>query len=218
MFQRSLFNFFRLVSFEDYWFQRSRAEAMLERVKQQPQKTTGDILDNAVSWRIPVYPLSKVCIAQMYFTNNHTTMYRLIFLVITSLLICSIFSPSLLPGWKDSAAGPTRLSEIRILAWTSKFLPVPTWRSRRAFVPNSNSSTLGPLWGYCTAQRLRQQHPLLLRTKKNWKTRAIIVLPRRIWTAMNHLKGSYLPTLLSWCTSNLFVSCRLRAFWDIHPT
>ncbi|CAB0010964.1 unnamed protein product [Nesidiocoris tenuis] len=38
---------------------RSRAEAMLERVRQQPQKTTGDILDNATSWNIPVYPLPK---------------------------------------------------------------------------------------------------------------------------------------------------------------
>ncbi|KAF6209642.1 hypothetical protein GE061_015390 [Apolygus lucorum] len=39
---------------------RSRAEAMLERVKQQPQKnTTGDILDNALSWKIPIYPLNK---------------------------------------------------------------------------------------------------------------------------------------------------------------
>uniref|UniRef100_A0A0K8SWP1 DBF4-type domain-containing protein n=1 Tax=Lygus hesperus TaxID=30085 RepID=A0A0K8SWP1_LYGHE len=33
---------------------------MLERVKQQPQKnTTGDILDNAISWKIPIYPLNK---------------------------------------------------------------------------------------------------------------------------------------------------------------
>uniref|UniRef100_T1I136 DBF4-type domain-containing protein n=1 Tax=Rhodnius prolixus TaxID=13249 RepID=T1I136_RHOPR len=39
---------------------RSRAEAMLERVKHQPQiKNTGDILDNALTWRIPIYPLPR---------------------------------------------------------------------------------------------------------------------------------------------------------------
>ncbi|KAK9501989.1 hypothetical protein O3M35_012605 [Rhynocoris fuscipes] len=39
---------------------RSRAEAMLERVRHQPQtKDTADILDNAVTWRIPIYPLPR---------------------------------------------------------------------------------------------------------------------------------------------------------------
>ncbi|XP_014241663.1 uncharacterized protein LOC106662249 isoform X2 [Cimex lectularius] len=32
---------------------------MLERVKNQPQKTTGDILDNAIAWKIPIYPLHR---------------------------------------------------------------------------------------------------------------------------------------------------------------
>ncbi|XP_066993801.2 uncharacterized protein [Anabrus simplex] len=38
----------------------SRAEAMLERARLQPQQTTIDPLDNAARWGIPIWPLEKI--------------------------------------------------------------------------------------------------------------------------------------------------------------
>ena len=33
---------------------------MLEKCKNEPQRTNGDVLANAASWHIPIYPLPKV--------------------------------------------------------------------------------------------------------------------------------------------------------------
>jgi hypothetical protein len=46
-----------------YLLQKTRAEAMLERAKLQPQQSTVDPLDNAARWSIPIWPLEKVSIA-----------------------------------------------------------------------------------------------------------------------------------------------------------
>jgi len=43
-----------------YFVQKTRAEAMLERAKLQPQQCTVDPLDNAARWSIPIWPLEKV--------------------------------------------------------------------------------------------------------------------------------------------------------------
>ena len=41
--------------------QKTRAEAMLERARLQPQQSTVDPLENATRWSIPIWPLDKVC-------------------------------------------------------------------------------------------------------------------------------------------------------------
>lgn len=41
-------------------FQRTRAEAMLEKIRLQPKHIVVDPLDNARSWNIPIYSLELV--------------------------------------------------------------------------------------------------------------------------------------------------------------
>ncbi|XP_069675973.1 protein chiffon-like isoform X2 [Periplaneta americana] len=55
----------------------TRAEAMLERARLQPQQCTVDPLDNAARWNIPIWPLEKVLkwidkICNKYFNHSST--------------------------------------------------------------------------------------------------------------------------------------------------